>query len=133
MAYAFANCAMARLNCLKNKQSSVSRRKSCLKANANMCKSGQAALLILLSNLWLTPATRAQSNTNVVVALATTNAMPFNQGFAGFATEMLDTGLEYDNTNFQQFVTALSPDWLRCPSGISDDAFNWATGLTNSN
>ena len=83
--------------------------------------------------LWLTPEARAQSNTNVVVAFSTTNATPLNPGFAGFATEILDTGLEYDNTNFQQFASMLSPGWLRYPSGTSDDAFNWATGLTDTN
>ena len=98
-----------------------------------MCKSGQAALLIVMFGLWLAPETRAQSSTNVAVAFATSSATPLNQGFAGFATEMLDTGLEYGNTNFQQFVTTLSPGWLRYPSGISDDAFNWATGLTDTN
>jgi hypothetical protein len=76
---------------------------------------------------------RAQSNPPVVVAFTTTNATPLNLGFAGFAEEMLDTGLEYDNTNFQQLAATLSPGWLRYPSGISDDAFDWRTGMTRSN
>ena len=83
--------------------------------------------------LWLTPEVRAQSSTNVVVAFSTTNATPLNPGFAGFATEILDTALEYSNTNFQQFASMLSPGWLRYPSGTSDDAFNWSTGLTDTN
>jgi hypothetical protein len=69
----------------------------------------------------------------VKVAFATTDTTPLNQGFAGFACEMLDTGLEYGNTNFQQRVAKLSPGWIRYPSGISDDAFDWATGLTDTN
>jgi hypothetical protein len=54
----------------------------------------------LLTCLWPTPEARAQSNSNVVVAVSTTNTTPLNPGFASFATEILDTVLEYDNTNF---------------------------------
>jgi hypothetical protein len=75
----------------------------------------------------------AQSNAIVAVTFSTANATPLNLGFAGFATEMLNTGLEYDNTNFQQLAAALSPGWLRYPGGISDDAFNWANGLIMTN
>ena len=98
-----------------------------------MWKFGHAVLLILMTCFWRTPEVRAQSSTNVVVAFATTNLTPLNQGFAGFATEILDTGLEYGNTNFQQFAASLSPGWLRYPSGTSDDAFNWVSGLTDTN
>ena len=94
---------------------------------------GYAACLILLAGLWLAPEIQAQSGTNVTVAFSTTGTMPLSQGFAGFACEMLDTGLEYDNTNFQHFVASLSPGWIRYPSGISDDAFDWFTGLTDTN
>jgi hypothetical protein len=73
------------------------------------------------------------AQTNVIVAYSTTNATPLNLGFAGFAEEMLDTGLEYSNTNFQALVQTLSPGWIRYPSGTSDDAFNWNTGQTDTN
>jgi hypothetical protein len=82
---------------------------------------------------WCAPESYADTNTNVVVSFTTTNATPLNLGFAGFAEEMLDTGLEYDNTNFQQLVSTLTPGWIRYPSGISDDAFDWRTGLTDTN
>jgi len=98
-----------------------------------MRKFGKAAWLILAAGLWLTPELRAQSSANVTVAFATTNTTPLNEGFAGFACEMLDTGLEYDNTNFQQLAATLSPGWIRYPSGLSDDAFDWSTGLTDTN
>jgi hypothetical protein len=101
--------------------------------NADKRKFGYAAWLVLLAGFWLGPEIRAQSGTNVTVAFSTTNTTPLNQGFAGFACEMLDTGLEFGNTNFQQFVTSLSPGWIRYPSGISDDAFNWTNGLTDTN
>ena len=98
-----------------------------------MRKSGHVVVLVWMAWLWLTPEARAQSSTNVVVAFSTTNATALNPGFAGFATEILDTGLEYGNTNFQQFASMLSPGWLRYPSGTSNDAFNWSTGLTDTN
>jgi len=78
-------------------------------------------------------ARQASAQATVQVSFTTTNATSLNPGFAGFATEILDTGLEYDNTNFQQLAATLSPGWLRYPSGISDDAFNWQTGLTDTN
>jgi hypothetical protein len=98
-----------------------------------MNRIGIAAWLMFLAGLLIAPALRAQTNTNVVVAFTTSNPAPLNQGFAGFATEILDTGLEYDNTNFQQLAATLSPGWLRYPSGTSDDAFDWSTGLTDTN
>jgi hypothetical protein len=98
-----------------------------------MRKFGFPARLILAASLCLAPEIRAQFNSNLTVAFATTNTTALNQGFAGFACEMLDTGLRYDNTNFQKFVAELSPGWIRYPSGISDDAFNWATGMTDTN
>src|SRR5665213_64851 len=91
------------------------------------------AWLVLIAVLWLAPESRAESDTNLQVAFSTTSTTALNPGFAGFASELLDTGLEYDNTNFQQFVTSLSPGWIRYPSGTSDDAFNWKTGLTDTN
>ncbi|SPE58941.1 conserved exported hypothetical protein [Verrucomicrobia bacterium] len=100
-----------------------------------MCAKNTVVRWLSLSvTLWLGPEILAQTSTNpVVVAFATTNSTPLNLGFAGFATEILDTGLGYDNTNFQALVKTLSPGWLRYPSGISDDAFNWSTGLTDTN
>ena len=100
-----------------------------LKTN-NMLK---FAWLILVTACWLPPEMHGQSSTNVVVAFATTNTTPLNPGFAGFATEMLNTGLQYDNTNFQQIAATLSPGWLRYPGGISDDAFCWTNGLILTN
>ena len=73
-----------------------------------MLRSGHTVSLSLLTCLWPTPEARAQSSSNVVVAFSTTNTTPLNPGFAGFATEILDTVLEYDNTNFQQFASMLS-------------------------
>jgi hypothetical protein len=101
--------------------------------NVNVRKFECAAWLIVAAALCLAPEIRAQPSSTVRVAYSTADTTPLNQGFAGFACEMLDTGLRYDNTNFQKLVTSLSPGWIRYPSGISDDAFDWATGLTDTN
>jgi hypothetical protein len=94
----------------------------------------KAAWSTVVAGLCLAPWVKAQTNSNIVtVAFSSTATTPLNPGFAGFACEMLDTGLEYDNTNFQKIVTSLSPGWIRYPSGISDDAFDWTTGLTDTN
>jgi hypothetical protein len=89
--------------------------------------------LVLAVCLGLVTEVGAQAVPPVIVSFTTSNATPLNLGFAGFAEEMLDTGLEYDNTNFQQLVSTLTPGWIRYPSGISDDAFDWRTGLTSTN
>jgi hypothetical protein len=91
-------------------------------------------LLILAAGLPLIPQTQAQPNTNlVVVAFNTTNSTRLNQGFAGFTTELLGTGIEYGDTNMQHFAAMLSPGWLLFPAGTTGDAFDWSTGLTVSN
>ena len=87
-----------------------------------------------MTGLWLTPEIQAQTSTNVVVvAFMTTNSTSLNPGFAGFTTELLGTGVEYGDTNMQHFAAMLSPGWLLFPAGTTGDAFNWSTGLTDSN
>jgi hypothetical protein len=92
-----------------------------------------SVFLSWLAGLMLAPQLGAQSSTNVVVAFSTTNPTPLNLGFAGFTTELLGTGVEYGDTNMQQVAAKLSPGWLLYPAGTTGDAFNWATGLTDSN
>lgn len=90
-------------------------------------------ILILATLFRFTPEIQAQSNTNVVVAFVTTNSTPLNVGFAGFTTELLGRGEEYGDTNMQRFAAMLSPGWLLFPAGTTGDAFNWQTGLTDTN
>lgn len=104
-----------------------------LETNFDMCRSGYAVLLILMTGFRLMPEIRAQSSTNVVVAFATTNAMTLNQGFAGFTTELLGTGMEYGDTNLQHYAAMLPPGWLLFPAGETGDAFYWASGMTDTN
>jgi len=69
----------------------------------------------------------------VPVSFVTTNATPLHPGFAGFTTELLGTGVEYGDPTMQGLAGQLSPGWLLFPAGTTGDAFNWATGLTDSN
>ena len=75
----------------------------------------------------------AQTSSTVLVSLTSSNATALNQGFAGFTTELLGSGIEYGDTNLDRFAQMLSPGWLLFPAGTSGDAFNWSTGLTESN
>ena len=93
----------------------------------------RAILSALAGWLWLVPELPAQSSTNVVVAFTTTNATALNPGFAGFTTELLGGGEEYADTNLQYYAAMLSPGWLLFPAGTTGDAFNWQTGLTDTN
>jgi hypothetical protein len=96
-------------------------------------KFGTVILLVLLVSFRATPESRAQTNTNVVVAFSTTNSTPLNLGFAGFTTELLGKGIEYGDTNMQYYAAMLSPGWVLFPAGTTGDAFNWQTGLTDTN
>src|SRR5579883_2221021 len=72
------------------------------------------------------------AQSNVIVDFTTTNSTPLNLGFAGFTTELLGAGIEYDDTNLQAMASKLSPGWLLYPAGTSGDAFDWASGLTSN-
>jgi hypothetical protein len=96
-------------------------------------KSVTASLLVLIAGFWFGPELQAQTDTNVVVSFVTTNTTPLNLGFAGFTTELLGRGEEYGDTNMQHFAAMLSPGWLLFPAGTTGDAFNWQTGLTDTN
>ncbi|SPE58801.1 conserved exported hypothetical protein [Verrucomicrobia bacterium] len=96
-------------------------------------KSSIAILLLFWSSLWFGSKGLAQTGTNVVVSFSTTNATPINLGFAGFTTELLGKGEEYGDTNLQRYAAMLSPGWLLFPAGTTGDAFNWTTGLTDTN
>ena len=75
----------------------------------------------------------ALAQSHVLVSFVTTNSTPLNPGFAGFTTELLGTGIEYGDTNMQAMAAMLSPGWLLFPAGTTGDAFDWTTGLTDSN
>lgn len=90
-------------------------------------------LLILLAGFQLAPGLRADTNTNVVIAFTTSNAIPLTLGFAGYTTELLSKGEEYGDTNMQYYASMLQPGWLLFPAGTTGDAFDWQIGMTRTN
>src|SRR5450432_813282 len=83
--------------------------------------------LLWLLGLGLALEGEAQTQSNVVVSLVTTNSTPLNPGFSGF-NNGLKTAVEYYDTNFQLMATSLSPGWLRFPAGTESEAFDWSSG-----
>lgn len=96
-------------------------------------KSCVISIVILTAIFQLPLEIPAETNTNVVVAFVTTNSTPLHLGFAGYTTEMLGKGEEYGDTNMQRYASMLQPGWLLFPAGTTGDAFNWQTGLTDTN
>lgn len=98
-----------------------------------MLQQDRNVILYWLLSLLAVQQVFAQTASNLTIAFVTINPGPLNQGFAGFSTDLVDYGIESHNTNFQQMVVPLSPGWLRYPSGIQSDGFDWTNGeiLTN--
>lgn len=74
----------------------------------------------------LTPAASAQ--TSAVVDIDTTQTTPLNPGFSGFNDEVVFPA-EYFDYRLNNLAAQLSASWVRYPSGLFSDAFNWQTGL----
>jgi hypothetical protein len=91
------------------------------------------ALLVVLVSLSQLPANAQTSSNLVSVEFDTNTSTPLSIGFAGYTTELLGTGVEYGDTNMQYFASMLSPGWLLFPAGSTGDAFDWATGQTDTN
>jgi hypothetical protein len=101
--------------------------------NWSKCFAIPLALGLCLGTLCV-PKARAQVSPNatsnsptVSVNFVTTPATPLNPGFNGFNGNMKNA-VEYYDANFQRFLIALSPGWLRFPGGTDSEAFNWASG-----
>jgi hypothetical protein len=92
-----------------------------------------ARAVVVAGLLWLAGTICPPAAGGVLISFTTTNSTPLNQGYAGFTTELLGTGVEYYDTNMQRYAGMLSPGWVLFPAGTTGDAFNWATGLTDSN
>src|SRR5271165_1985932 len=73
------------------------------------------------------PANTMANSPFVIVNFVTSNATPLNPGFYGFNNSLGNT-VEYYDTNYQQYLTTLSPGWLRFPAGTESEAFDWASG-----
>jgi len=65
---------------------------------------------------------------SATIDIDATHATPLNSGFSGFNDEVTFP-VEYFDYRFNNLAAQLSPGWVRYPSGIFADAFEWQTGL----
>ena len=82
--------------------------------------------------IWLTLALAAGS-LNLPAQTATididaTRATPLDAGFSGFNDEVVFPAEFYDY-RLNTIAAQLSPGWVRYPSGLFSQAFNWRTGM----
>jgi hypothetical protein len=70
----------------------------------------------------------ALAQTSATIDISTTQSTPLNPNFSGFNDEVVFP-VEYFDYRFNSLAAALSPGWVRYPSGMFSDAFNWQTGL----
>ncbi len=59
------------------------------------------------------------------ISVNTASPTPIATGFSGFSDEYLLTGVEYNDPKYLPFVEALHPGFIRFPSGLPSQAFNW--------
>jgi len=70
----------------------------------------------------------ALAQTSATVDIDATHTTPLNANFSGFNDEVTFP-VEYYDTRFNAMAAQLSPGWVRYPSGLFSDAFDWQTGL----
>lgn len=70
----------------------------------------------------------ASPQSTAVTDIDATHATALNAGFSGFNDEVVFP-VEYFDYRFNNVAAQLSPGWVRYPSGIFSDAFDWHTGL----
>ncbi|MGO9097866.1 MAG: hypothetical protein ACLQGV_21900 [Bryobacteraceae bacterium] len=84
-----------------------------------------------LLRLFLTVALSAVGALGQVSAsidIDTVHTTPLNADFSGFNDEVTFP-VEYYDYRFNNLAAQLSPGWVRYPSGIFSDAFDWQTGM----
>jgi uncharacterized protein (TIGR03437 family) len=72
----------------------------------------------------------ATAQVSATVSIDTTQTTPVNPNFSGFNDEVPFPAEFYDY-RLNNIATQLSPGWVRYPSGLFSDAFDWQTGLMN--
>ena len=70
----------------------------------------------------------ALGQVSATIAIDTTHTTPLNANFSGFNDEVVFPA-EYFDYRLNNVAAQLSPGWVRYPSGLFSDAFNWQTGL----
>ncbi|HUI55156.1 MAG TPA: hypothetical protein VLY04_09300 [Bryobacteraceae bacterium] len=70
----------------------------------------------------------ALAQVTATIDIDTTHTTPLNSNFSGFNDEVVFPA-EYYDYRLNNLAAQLSPGWVRYPSGLFSDAFNWQTGL----
>ncbi len=70
----------------------------------------------------------ANAQVSATIDIDTTHSTSLNPNFSGFNDEVVFPA-EYFDYRLNNLTSQLSPGWVRYPSGIFSDAFNWQTGL----
>lgn len=85
-------------------------------------------LPILLPLAFAAAGWSALAQASATVDINTTRTTPLNPNFSGFNDEVVFPA-EFFDYRLNNLAAQLSPGWVRYPSGIFSDAFNWQTGL----
>ena len=83
---------------------------------------------LLLPLVLVVLASPGLAQTTATVDIDATHTTALNPGFSGFNDEVTFP-VEYYDTRFNAMAAQLSPGWVRYPSGLFSDAFNWQTGM----
>src|SRR5271166_1181968 len=70
----------------------------------------------------------ALAQVSATIDIDTTHTTPLNSNFSGFNDEVVFPA-EFFDYRLNSLAAQLSPGWVRYPSGIFSDAFDWQTGL----
>src|SRR5579863_1729616 len=72
----------------------------------------------------------ASAQNTAILDIDTTHTTALNPNFSGFNDEVVFPA-EYFDYRLNNVAAQLTPGWVRYPSGIFSDAFNWQTGMMN--
>lgn len=70
----------------------------------------------------------ALAQVTATIDIDTTHTTPLNPNFSGFNDEVVFPA-EFFDYRLNNVAAQLSPGWVRYPSGLFSNAFNWQTGL----
>jgi len=70
----------------------------------------------------------ALAQVTATIDIDTTHTTPLNPNFSGFNDEVVFPA-EFFDYRLNNLAAQLSPGWVRYPSGLFSNAFNWQTGL----
>ena len=89
-----------------------------------MQRIGWCCLPLILAAL----ATGAPAQTTAVIDIDSSKTSPLNSHFSGFNDEVVFPA-EYFDYRFNNMAAQLAPGWVRYPSGLFADAFDWKSGM----